>query len=127
MNMKRIFSILLALLAAVLFPVLIWVGLFIAIRPRLVRVTKKVGGIALALLAGVSVPVLIWVGLFVALKERAQEWQLGRTPPRTITEILHAAGITLQHADFPEGIVAKTRFVPKSIPEIHGMFSRAGL
>jgi len=125
--MERIWTTLLALLAAILFPILIWVGLFVAIRPQLVRMMRRVGGIALILLAAISAPVLIWVGLFVALKEWGQEWQLKRAPSRTIAETLSAAGISIQAARFAEETPAEVIFAPRAISEIHGIFARAGI
>lgn len=125
--MRRVLSTLLALLAGILFPVLIWVGLFVAIRPGLVRVASKARGVALALAAAMFVPLLIWIGLFVALKEWVHEWQLQRAPSRTITDIMQAAGLNLQSVPISEEPVADIRFVPRSISEIHDIFARAGL
>ncbi|MDO9334648.1 MAG: hypothetical protein Q7T57_09035 [Dehalococcoidales bacterium] len=117
----------LALLAAILAPVLIWVGLFVVIRQPILRVMRRVGVFALVFLAGVSTPVLIWVGLFVALKERVQEYQLKRAPSRTIAEILGAAGLSVQQTAFPGEMLEDTIFMPRPMSEIHGIFARAGL
>ncbi len=125
--MKRMGAIMLALLAAILAPVLIWVGLFVVIRQPILRVMRRVGVFALVFLASVSAPVLIWVGLFVALKERVQEYQLKRAPARTIAEILGAAGLSVQQAAFPGEMLEDTIFMPRPMSEIHGIFARAGL
>ncbi|HEX9896878.1 MAG TPA: hypothetical protein VGA85_04355 [Dehalococcoidales bacterium] len=125
--MKRIGANLLALLAAVLFPLLIWVGLFVAIRPRLARVARRVSSLALVFLAGVFAPVLIWVGLFIALKERFQEWELKQSPARTIAEIMEAAGLAIQGAHITEESPADVIFTPRPLSEIHVMFARAGI
>jgi hypothetical protein len=124
--MKKVGAALLALLCAVIFPLLIWVGLFIAIRPVLARAMRKVAGPVLALLAGVAAPLLIWVGLFVALKERYQEWQIQRSPSRTIGQLLHDAGISVQRVPYPEDPLVETVFAPRPMTEIHGMLARAG-
>lgn len=125
--MKRIGAVMLALLAGISIPILIWVGLFVAIRQPMLRVMKRVGVYSLVLLASFSTPILIWVGLFVALKERAQERQLKRLPSRTVAEILSAAGLSIQKAAFLEETVYNTLFVPRPMTEIHGMLARAGL
>ncbi len=56
-------------LVALLFPVLIWVALFVAIRAPLLRAVKRAGYAALFFLAGVSMPLLIWVGFVVAMRK----------------------------------------------------------
>jgi len=125
--MKRASGIILALLAGMLFPFLIWVGLFVAVRPRIVKVMRRVGSIALVFLAAICAPLLIWVGLFVAIKERVQEWQLKRSPARTISEILGAAGISVQGAQYAEEAPVDVIFRPRPLAEIHSIFVRAGI
>lgn len=56
-------------IAGILFPVLIWVALFIAVRRPLLQVARRVASLALALVGGVLFPVLIWVALFVTVRE----------------------------------------------------------
>lgn len=72
--MKRVGSALLALLAGILFPVLIWVALFVVIREPLLQAVRRAGSATLALLAGISAPVLIWVGFTVAIRELLLRW-----------------------------------------------------
>lgn len=112
--MKRIGTNLLALLAAVLFPLLIWVGLFVAIRPRLARATRRVGSLALVVLAGVFTPVLIWVGLFIALKERFQEWELKQSPDGQLPRLWK-----LQDLPFREHISLKSHRQTLSSHHVH--------
>ena len=125
--MKRIGANLLAILAAVIFPLLIWVGLFVAISPRLARAAKRVSGLTIVFLAGVFAPVLIWVGLFIAIKERFQEWELKRSPARTISEIMAAAGLDIQGVHIIEEAPSDAIFTPRPLHEIHGIFARAGI
>jgi len=54
---------------AILFPVLIWVALFAAVREPLLRAMRRAAYAALFFLAGISMPVLIWVGFAVAIRE----------------------------------------------------------
>ena len=56
-------------LVAILFPVLIWVALFIAVRKPLFRTVKKAGYAAFFLLLGVSMSALIWVGFFIVVRK----------------------------------------------------------
>ena len=72
--MKRVGSVVLALLAGILFPVLIWVALFVVIREPLLQAVRRAGSATLALLAGISAPVLIWVGFTVAIRELLLRW-----------------------------------------------------
>lgn len=125
--MKGLGANLLALLAAILFPLLIWVGLFVTIRPRLARATRHISSLTWVFLAGLFVPVLIWVGLFIALKERFQEWELKRSPARTIAEIMEAAGIAVEGIHITEEAPTDVIFEPRPLPEIHSIFARAGI
>lgn len=125
--MKRVGSVMLALLAAILFPVLIWVGLFVAIRKPLLRGLKRAGAIALALLGGTSAPILIWVGLFVAMKEWVQEWGLRRMPARTIGEILTAAGLGTEWKASAETAPVMGCFLPLPVSKVNELLGRAGL
>lgn len=126
--MKRTLAIFLALLAAVLFPILIWVGLFIVIREPLLGVIKQAGVIALVFLAGIITPVLIWVGLFAALKQLGEEYRLRRSPSRTIDEVFGMAGLSVQRVGFPEKLgERKAIFNPRPMSEILGIFTQAGL
>jgi len=125
--MKRISANLLALLAAILFPLLIWVGLFVAVRPRLARATRRIGSLALVFFAGVFAPVLIWAGLFIAVKERFQEWELKRSPARTIAEIMEAAGLAVEVVHITEELPTDVIFTPRPLHEIHSIFARAGI
>ena len=67
--MKRVAYVAVAFLAGVLFPILIWVALFFAIREPLLQTSRRFASVILALLAGVLFPVLIWVGLVVVVRE----------------------------------------------------------
>ena len=124
--MKRIGANLLALLAAIVAPLLIWVGLFVAIRQPLVRAAKRIGSLALVFLAAVSTPVLIWIGLFAAIYEWRQEWQIRRAPARTVGELINSAGVSVQRAPYDK-TPAEAIFVPRPMPELHGLLVRAGL
>ena len=117
----------LALVIGSLAPVLIWVGLFVAIRHPLVRMLKQAGVYSIVLLAGVSVPILIWIGLVVALREQSQQRRLFRLPSRTIAEIMGAAGLSVQRVTLAEETVGNVMFAPRSMAEVHEIFVRAGL
>ena len=73
-RMKRVAYAALFFLAGILFPVLIWVGLFVAIRQPLVRAARRVGSVMLALLLGMLAPILIWVGFGVAIRQLLLRW-----------------------------------------------------
>jgi hypothetical protein len=125
--MKRIVGNLLAFLAAILFPLLIWVGIFVIIRPSLVRAARRIGTLAIVLLSGVFAPFLIWLGLFVAIKERYQEWKIKRSPSRTVAEIMEAAGVTVDGTSVTEQSPRDVIFNPRPLMEIRGMIARAGI
>lgn len=65
---KRVAFAALFFLVAILFPVLIWEALFVAVRQPLLRAAKRAGYASLFLLAGISMPVLIWVGFVAAMR-----------------------------------------------------------
>lgn len=124
--MKRVGYILLFLLVGILFPVLIWVALFVAIREPLLQAMKRVAWAALGLLTGIFFPLLIWVGLGVAVRQWIRERMLQREPGRTIAEILAAAELPVQWAAedrTPEAAV----FLKRPMLEIQGLLARAGL
>jgi hypothetical protein len=126
--MKRTGAIILVLLAAILVPVLIWVGLVVVIRQPILRVIKQAGVFSLVFLAGILAPVLIWVGLFSALKELGEEYHLKRAPYRTIAEIIGTAGLSIQKAESSEELVEENAiFMPRPMSEIVGIFAQAGL
>lgn len=124
--MKRVGHILLFLLVGILFPVLIWVALFVAIREPLLQAMKRVAWAALGLLTGIFFPLLIWVGLGVAVKQWMQERKLQREPGRAIAEILAAAGLPVQWAVEDSALDAAV-FLKRPMPEIQGLLARAGL
>ena len=66
---KRFAYIALSLLASVLFPILIWVALFMALREPVLQALRRIAYLALPFFAGILFPVLIWVGLFAAIRE----------------------------------------------------------
>jgi hypothetical protein len=78
--MRRFGSVLLAIIAGMLFPVLIWVALFLAIREPLLVAAKRFGSVVLALLAGMLAPVLIWVGCTVTIRELLHRRRESRLP-----------------------------------------------
>ncbi len=94
----------LAILAGILFPVLVWLGLFVAIRRPAYEVVKRVGTVSLAIVTGILFPVMIWVGLFTAIR-------------RPLLQAMKRAGATalalLSGVFFPvliwAGLVAATR------------------
>jgi hypothetical protein len=67
--MKGTLAIILVLLAAVLFPILIWVGLIVVVKEQLLRVIKQAGVMAMVFLTGILTPILIWVGLIIVIRE----------------------------------------------------------
>lgn len=68
-RMKGAASGALFFLVAILFPVLIWVALFVAVRAPLLRVLKRFGYAALFFLVAVSMSILVWIGLAVAMRK----------------------------------------------------------
>ena len=66
--MRRVAHGALFFLAGVLFPILIWVALFVALRKPILQALKRLAYGALFILAGILFPVLIWIGLFVAIR-----------------------------------------------------------
>ena len=104
--MKRVASVVLALLAGILFPILIWVGSVVAIRglllqwwvrkaalkPATIRQRRfgalmRVQSIVAALLAAILMPVLIWVALFVAIRELLARWRESRLPSMLVCRV----------------------------------------
>lgn len=79
-RMKRVALSALFLLAGVLFPILIWVGLFVAIREPVLKVARRIAYGALFILVGISMPVLIWVGNAFAIRYLLRRWREGRLP-----------------------------------------------
>lgn len=125
--MKKLSSVMLALLAGVLAPILIWVGLFVVIRRPLLVSFKRLASVALALLAAVSAPVLIWFGLFIAVKDHMKIWQLHRAPGRTIYEILDDAGLAIEWRTATEPAPIMGMIMPISMSAIHKLLALAGL
>ena len=72
--MRRTGATILALLAGILMPVLIWIALFVATRRRLLQAAKRVAYTVLFFLAGVLYPVLIWVAFVVATRKPFLQW-----------------------------------------------------
>lgn len=125
--MKRVISVVLAVLAGILFPILIWVALFIAVRKPVLYALRLTRSVALALLAGIFSPVLIWVSLSVALRHRIREWRLQQVSARTVGEILAAAKLTIQW-ETPEGeSEVAAIFVKQPVSEIRQILVRVGL
>lgn len=56
-------------LVAILFPILIWVALFVVAREPLLRGVRRAAYATLFLLAGISMPLLTWVGFVVAMRK----------------------------------------------------------
>jgi hypothetical protein len=125
--MKKVRSVMLALLAAVLAPILIWAGLFVALRRPLLVSFRRLAAVAAALFAAVAAPVLIWVGLLVAVKEHVQVWRLHRAPGRTISEILADAGLTIEWKTASEPAPVMGMIMPVSMTTIHRLLELAGL
>lgn len=125
--MKRLRSVLLAFLAGIMAPILIWAGLFVVIRKPLLLSFKRVGAMALAFSAGILAPVLVWVGLIVAVKEHVQVWRLHRAPGRTVSEILADAGLTLEWKTAAQPAPVMGLILPVSMSSIHKLLSVAGL
>ncbi len=125
--MKRVGYGVLFLLVGVLFPVLIWVALFVAIREPLLRAMRRVACAALGLLTGVFFPLLIWVGLGVAvrqwMRERTLQWEQGST----VGVILAAAGLSVQWAAAEDRAPEVAVFPKRPMPEIRELLARAGL
>ena len=72
--MKRVGYAALFFLVGILFPVLIWVALVVAIRRPLLQAVRRVGYAALFFLAGVFMPILIWVAFAVAIRQPLLRW-----------------------------------------------------
>lgn len=125
-RMRRIGSVMLALLAGVLMPVLIWVALFTVVRGPLLRTLERAAFATLALLAGIVYPFLVWVGLAVAVKEWSRRWSSLRTPVRTVGEVLAAAGLAIQW-DGPPELRPIPLFLPMPISEVRRVLAEAGL
>jgi hypothetical protein len=66
--MKRAALGALFFLVAILFPVLIWVALFIVVRKPLLRAMRRAGYAALFFLIGIFMFVLIWAGFVIAMR-----------------------------------------------------------
>ena len=112
-RMKRVAYAALFFLAGILFPVLIWVGLFVAIRQPLVRAARRVGSVMLALLLGMLAPILIWVGLFVAIRE-----PLLQTSRRFASVILALlAGVLFPVLIWVGLVVAVSQWIQEGIPQ----------
>ncbi len=125
--MRKVAPILLALLAGVLFPILIWVGLLAALRQPILKGVRRAAYSLLALLTGVFFPLLIWIGLGVAVYQRLCERISQREPARTLGEILAAAGLEIQW-EFSEGrSPAVPVFTKRRMSEIRELLTRAGL
>ena len=104
--MRRVAYAVLFFFVGILFPVLIWVALAIAIRELLLRwrerraVLKpatvrqqrfgglgKVATVALAILVAILTPVLIWVALAIAIRELLLQWRGSRLPSTMVCPI----------------------------------------
>ncbi len=125
--MKRVGYGVLFLLVGVLFPVLIWVALFAAIREPLLQAMRRVASAILALLAGIFFPLLIWVGLVVALRQWVRERIFQREPGHTVAEILAAARLPIQWAPTADESVAAAVFLKHPMSEIQELLARAEL
>lgn len=125
--MKRVGYGFLFLLVAVLFPVLIWVALFTAIREPLLRALRRVAWAALGLLTGIIFPLLIWAGLGVAVREWMRDRMLQRRPRRTVAQILAAAGLSIQWEATGDKSLAAAAFVKLPVSEIQELLTRASL
>lgn len=117
-DMKRVGYSFLPLLAGVLFPILIWVALFAAIREPLLRALKRFAWAALGLLSGMVFPLLIWAGLGAAVKQRLQERMLQRRPRRTVVEVLASAGLSIQWETPGDQSMAAVVFVKLPVSRI---------
>lgn len=126
-KMRRVVNAMLALLAGILVPFIIWAALFSATRKPLARALRRAGAVALALLAGILAPLIIWIALAVAVKEQFQLWRLRRAPARTVDDVLMAAGLTVNRAAIAEPIPIMSAFPVLPISEVPGLLARAGL
>lgn len=124
--MRRVAYGFLFLLAGILFPVLIWVALFVAMRKPLLHSMRRFASAVLALLAGIFFPILIWVGFGVAVKQWVQERTFGREPVRTVGDILAAAGLKIQW-ETPGARSAAAVFAKPPMSEIRELLARTGL
>ncbi len=104
--MRRVGHIMLALLAGILAPVLIWVAFGVAIRkpllqwwqrkavlkPATVRQRRfgalgKASSVLLAFLTTILAPVLIWVALAIAVRELLLRWRESHLPSTMVCRI----------------------------------------
>ena len=104
--MRRTGATILALLAGILMPVLIWIALFVATRkpflqwwqrkavlkPTLVwqrhfGALGKVSSVLLAFLTTILAPVLIWVALAIAVRELLLRWRESHLPSTMVCRI----------------------------------------
>ncbi len=125
--MKRVGYGVLFFLVGILFPILIWVGLFIAIRRPVLYAVRRVAAAALALLTGTIFPILIWVGFGAAVSHWIRERRLQREPSRTVAEILAAAGLSTPWENSKAAPLAVPVFVKCPMSEIQELLTRVGL
>ncbi len=114
-------------MAGILFPVLIWVALVVAIREPLLRTLTRVSYAVLFFLVGIFMPVLIWVGLGVSVNQWVRQSILRQEPARTVGEILAAAGLMIQWEGTGGEAMAAPVFVRQPMSEIRELLARAGL
>lgn len=126
-KMRRVRNAMLALLAGILVPFIIWAALFAAIRKPLAQALRRAGAVALALLAGILAPLIIWVALAVAVKEQVQLWRLRRAPARTVDDVLTAAGLILNRTAIVEPVPVMAAFPLISVSQVPSLLARAGL
>lgn len=126
-KMRRVGNVMLALLAGILVPLIIWAALFAAIRKPLLQALRRAGAVALALLAGILAPLIIWVALAIAVKEQFQVWRLRRAPARTVDDVLMAAGLTLNRTAIAEPIPLMAAFPVLPVSQVTNLLARAGL
>lgn len=126
-KLRRVRNLMMALLAGVLAPIIIWVALFVAIRKPLFRALRRAGAIALAVLAGMLAPIIIWVALAVAVKELFQVWRLRRAPARTIDEVLAAVGLTINRKATAEPVPLMIAFPLLPLSDVPRILTQAGL
>lgn len=126
-SLRRVRNAVLALLAGILVPFIIWAALFAAIQKPLVLALRRAGAIALALLAGILAPLVIWAALAVAMKEQFQVWRLQRAQARTVDEVLTAAGLTINQKPIAAPMPLLAEFPPLPVSEVPTILARAGL
>jgi CheY-like chemotaxis protein len=114
-RMKKLGKMLAAVLGAIFMPILIWVGLGVALKQRAAekaarqpatapvevagaaqprtarRVAATFGKMLLAVLGAIFMPILIWVGLGVAVNYQLRERSARKTTVPTLGEILAQA------------------------------------